>query len=201
MGATEVIALGALLVAVASAIFTYIEQYGRQARLSVLISDRAGLGYTPDYSPDLLLAIVFVNDGARYAPVMSLRASLSGPALTPPLELEWRSFWDVEDIGKPGESFTTHFAFKGWAYAVVVPGRQAVDKNVGFSGARRAGLAPGDYGVTVTAVVGAKRKSFQSRAARFALNAEQLNFLKDNCVADPKTHLRKRTLRIQLRQA
>lgn len=198
MNAAEVIALGAILVAVATAIFTYYQQYGQQARLSVLIASTAGLGYTAYLGPELMLVVVLVNDGARYAPVMSLRVSLTRPSSQAPLDLEWRSFWEVEDIGTPGRSFKTNFAFKGWTYAVVVPGRQAIDKNVTFTGPPRTELAPGAYEVTVTAAVGSKRKSFRSKAARFALDNEQVKFLKDNCVADRETQYRARTLRFQL---
>lgn len=201
MSTSDAIALVAVVVALAAALgtttFTAYQQYWRGPRLAILLGERTYLGYTPEHAPFVLLTVVFSNSGAQYASVLSVRAILSGPEGAANT-LSWRSFAQSEDIGKPGVEARPHWSFRGWADVIVVPARQAVDKEIAFTGTNRFDFVAGRYQLKVTGLLGERSKQFRSSTLQFALDIHQSQQLESKCVADRKTGLREQTMRVQV---
>lgn len=198
MATSDAIALVALIVALASAGVTWYEQYGRGARLTVVLGRVISLGYAADHGPYVQLTVVFINDGAHQASVVSVRAILRRINRSWSVELPWRSFFASEDIGTPGVDARPHFAFKGWANIVVVPPRQGIEKGVAFVGPGRIEFDEGEYEAKVEGLFGARGRPFHSPMHRFMLSSDQSRFLEESCVADPETRLRKATLSVPI---
>lgn len=199
--ATDIIPWVAVIVSIATAAFTAYQQYFRGPRLSLLLPSRADLGYSPGYRPVLVVDIVFVNDGARYAPVISMSAQISFADQGWSRSLYWRTFVESEQVGSE-ERFQPWWMFKGWATAIVVPGRQAIRKGISFdvSGVQPgfSPLEPGEYVITVDAVVGPRHRTVRSQSCSFKLSDAASQFMVEKCVADPDTRVRKHSLTVRL---
>lgn len=184
IGISDLIALSALFVSLFTLFFSLYFQFIKPPSVKIGIGDISKLYLMNEGNIVISFNLTFFNDGARWEAIYKIDGNLRNLENNEITKLFWQNFVKEERIGGKGKPYKIWNVFDGRVVTIIVPGYQAITKNIQFFSTKKIEVNAGTYEITLFAhMLSSKNKT---RQIKYLINLSEndCKHVLENCIAN-----------------